>query len=87
MLMTRVGEGDLLRPLPFRRALPVIASVAKQSSHPRDGPPTSSKTRSRSNCLEDLRRQQTTRCPNRRAAGSGAWIRFARNDGWSPWVG
>jgi|SRR5271170_633617 hypothetical protein len=59
------------------RALSVVASVAKQSISPRDGPPTSSQSRSCSKRFQDLARERTRRGANRRAGGSGTVDCFA----------
>ena len=60
--------------VPIRRAFPVIASAAKQSIYPREGPPTSSQSRSCSSALEDLRRQRTRRGQIGGRAAAEPWI-------------
>ena len=76
-LMTRGDEGDVLRAFLLPCALPVIASVAKQSISPRDGPPTSFQNRLCNKRFKDLVRERTRRGANRRAGGSGTVDCFA----------
>ena len=72
--MTRADGVDVLRAFPGPRALPVIASVPKQSRWSADVPKTDG--------VASVSRTDEA-WPNRRATAVEPWIRFARNDGQS----
>ena len=61
------------------KTLPVIASVAKQSISPRDGPPTSSQNRSCSKRFKDPLRGRTRRGPIGGRAAAEPWIASLRS--------
>jgi hypothetical protein len=61
------------------KTLPVIASVAKQSISPRDGPPTSSQNRWCSERFKDPLRRRTRRGPIGRRAAAEPWIASLRS--------
>src|ERR1700733_5997461 len=67
--MTRADVVEVLREFPLPRAPSVVASAAKQSISPRDGPPTSSQNWSCSKCFKDPRWGRTRRGP---IGGGGA---------------
>jgi hypothetical protein len=77
--MTRLGEGDMLRLFRLVRALPVIASAAKQSIPPRDGPLTVPKNRWCSDSVNDLLRQRTRRGEIGGPAAAEPWIASLRS--------
>jgi hypothetical protein len=77
-LTTLLGQGDV-RLFPFRRAVPVIASAAQPSIYPREGSPTSFRSRSCSNSLEDLRRQRMRRGQIGGRAAAEPWIASLRS--------
>ena len=61
------------------KTLPVIASVAKQSISPRDGPPTSLQNRSCSERFKDPLRGRTRRGPIGGRAAAEPWIASLRS--------
>jgi len=78
-LLDKTSRATFPQLFPLPRALPVIASAAKQSISPRDGPPPSSQNQSCSNCFKDQRRQRTTRGQIGGRAAAEPWIASLRS--------